>query len=881
MAAASRRRYRPGTICLVYGAVGLGWIVATDLVVKVLAQGSASVSLWEMGKGSLFVVATGALLYALLRRREQEVSATVDSLERLRQSYRSLFEHNPDAVYSLDLQGRYTEVNATTCELFGGTPRDYVGQHFSRFIEPGELEQAGAAFDTLRAGEGVTLELITRRLDGTPLECQVVAMPILVDGEVTGIHGITKDISARKQAERDLAHREELYRLLFDSNLYGFLLTRTDGAIRQANVAACRMLGYSEAELIEGGRALVRDPDDPEWERLLEHRRRTGHYEGVVRGIRKDGRRIIAEAATTLFTDSRGEVHTSFIFRDITEQRARESEYRLLARAMENAAEGMVILDRDWRITYVNDAVEGITGFPPEKLIGEVPADVIEDRNPRLYADILRALEHEGSWHGELQNRRRDGAAFPGLYSVSRVSDEQGRTSHYVVVFSDLSVFRHYEERVEFLSHHDPVTGLANAALVMRRGGEAIRDARGRRRGAAVMLLDLDRFKPVNESLGHAVGDSLLAAVGERLRECVTAPAVVGRRGGDEFALVLGNLADANDAGVVAERIGVEFQRPFRVDGHTLYTSASIGIACFPGDGADMQALLRNADSAMYRAKELGRKTWQFYSSDLNARARRALRLQNDLHEVLERDELELHFQPIVHLATGQITGAEALLRWRHPELGLVSPAEFIPLAEESGSIVAIGEWALERACRYARHVQDRGFASFRMSVNLSPVQFRRPDLARRVAASIERAGLPAGALELEITEGTAMEPGVDGPGILRELHEIGVRLALDDFGTGYSSLAYLKDMDLDYLKIDKTFTAGLPEDAGDVAITRTILGIAEQFRVNVIAEGIETEAQWRALQEWRCEEGQGYLFSRPVGPDAMMQRLLERRVLP
>lgn len=553
---------------------------------------------------------------------------------------------------------------------------------------------------------------------------------------------------------------------------------------------------------------------------------------------------------------------------EVAERAARrqaEEQLRLAANALENTAEAVMIIDIDKRIVSVNKAFATITGYNCEDVIRKTPAHLQADPDDAaLYAaiwDILDGVEH---WQGEIWNRRKSGEIYPALLTLSAVRNNAGTTTHYVGVFNDVSKLKQYETRLEFLAHYDALTHLPNRMLFLERFQEAIN--RANRWGSVVGLLfiDLDRFKTINDSLGHPVGDQLLQSVAERMTECVRKSDTVARLGGDEFAVLLDELHHSQEAVTVAQKLLDALAKPFTLAGYELFTSLSIGISCYPQDGDDVNTLLQNADTAMYRAKEQGRNAYRCFSAKMNVIALERLVMANNLRQALERREFLLHYQPIIDLSSRTITAVEALIRWQHPELGLIPPAKFIPLAEETGLINPIGEWVLETACAQAKTWQRSGFHPMRMAINLSADQFRQPYLIRQLDSILGKTSLDARWLELEITESMAMVDPEGTQKVLAELNTMGIRIAVDDFGTGYSSLGYLKRFPIDYLKIDQSFVRDIPEDQNGIAITKTIIAMAKTLKQRVIAEGVEKDEQLAFLTACECEEGQGYFFSRP-----------------
>ena len=489
------------------------------------------------------------------------------------------------------------------------------------------------------------------------------------------------------------------------------------------------------------------------------------------------------------------------------------------------------------------------------------PADV-----KKLRVELAR--HHRGESAGidlEYRVRARDGQ-WRWLHTTGRAvkRDSAGRALRMCGTHRDVTELKRYRTELEFRVNYDGLTGLANKNLLGDRLDQAIAFGHRTRRGFGVMYLDLDRFKVVNDSLGHAAGDELLKVIATRLKDVVREADTVARLGGDEFAVLLHELEQASSASVIGHKILAAVEEPIAISGQEVFTSASIGVALYPGDGQNRDALLKNADIAMYRAKSAGRNQMYFYTEDLNANALDRLRLEADLRHALAQQQFELHYQPRLDLRTGRVTSVEALVRWRRSDGNLVLPGAFIPLAEETGLIVPIGEWVLHAACNQMRSWRDAGRGDMRVAVNLSGRQFRQPDLAQRIGAVLRDTGLESRNLEVEITESAAMHDAATAIEVLGELHALGVAQAIDDFGTGYSSLAYLKRFPIDYLKIDQSFVCGLPADENDRHIARAIIALGRSLELTLIAEGVETEAQRTFLREHDCDEMQGYLFCRP-----------------
>ncbi|KAB2920438.1 MAG: EAL domain-containing protein [Dechloromonas sp.] len=564
------------------------------------------------------------------------------------------------------------------------------------------------------------------------------------------------------------------------------------------------------------------------------------------------------------------------VFQDITARKRAEEDLQLYANVFQHSGEAIMVTDHDNRIVAVNPAFTRQTGYSLEEIAGRNPRTLASGRTtPETYADLWRAVNDTGYWQGELWDRNRSGQIYPKWAAISAIRNAQGAITHYIAGFTDISERKAAEERIEHLAHHDSLTGLFNRYNLEIRLSQALLSARRQGQYLAVLFIDLDRFKVINDTLGHHTGDQLLVEVARRLRLCVRESDIVARQGGDEFVVVLNGLGTPAEASPIAGKILHALAEPYAIDGDRLHSSPSIGIAIFPGDGEDGGTLLKHADAAMYHAKEQGRNNLQYFTAALNAAASERLLLERELRIAIESRQFELHYQP-QFAAGGPFTrplAVEALVRWRHPQRGLIPPDRFIPVAEETGLIEAIGDWVLHEACSQLASWKAENIGPQRMAVNISAHQLRTSNLVERVADVLQRYRLGAGELELEITESVAMSDPASAIVQLDALRRLGVTLAIDDFGTGYSSLAYLKRLPIQILKLDRAFVRDIETDENDAAISAATLALAHSLGLKVVAEGIETEGQSRFLREHGCDLLQGYLYGRPEPAAALAAR--------
>lgn len=816
----------------------------------------------------------------------EEVVSDQHTLVDSEQRYQSLFEHNPHLIYSTDLDGNITDANRAAEIASGARREDFVGVSVFDFAPASERDAPKTYFEKLIAGNSVCYNLTFPQADGSPGELAITAVPIFKGNAVVGTHSIAKDISEQRKYERLLTERvKELNCIRTVTEILEKAKKLNTATLRK--IAKAIRTGFQYPD-ITAVRLSVADTQvtsanfrESEWqlsEAIFSDKQRIGAVDVVYLEQRPD------EAEGPFLVEERDLLR--IISRKLQGFHAREAlseELRLAANALNSTAEGVMVLDTNARVVMVNPAYLELTGYREDELKDKVMR-YSPDHSPISVKEWLQAVDEGGpSLRGESWYERKDSSRIPVLASISAIKENTGKTTHYVVIYRDISEQRRVQERLNHLSLHDILTDLPNRELLAKIGTEGLAEAKQHGRYLAVGFLDLDHFKQVNDSMGREAGNELLTKVGKRLRQNLKNKDTLARLGGDEFGLVLPNLTQAEDVRAAASQIINTFQHRFEVAGQEVAITASLGMAVFPTDSDDFHTLLRNAELAMYSAKQQGRISYQLYSRELEQEhaGSRPLLLRTAMHRALEREEFRLHFQPIVNLATGRITGMEALIRWHNDDLGVVPPSEFIPLAEETGLIYAIGEWVLRDAVRQTAALVRAGYVQLRVAVNLSARQFQDANLVALVRQCLEAEGLAAHHLELEITETLMMSSMDNTVATLRGLHELGVSVALDDFGTGYSSLQYLKDFHIQHLKIDKSFIDGLPLGARDAAITMAIVSMARALGIKVIAEGVEEDEQLAFLRDIGCEEAQGYYLSMPLQGDDLRWLLDNHDTLP
>jgi len=802
----------------------------------------------------------------LIEDRQRYETALTDSEQRFRQ----LVENAPEAIF-VQTRGRFAYVNAATVRLFGANSKEQLlGQAIISRVHPDwrPIVEKRIQLSSMMKKGNPPLDITYLRMDGRPLEVEVSSVPFHFENE-DGSLIFLRDITERNRAKQAIQKSEERFRDLtsmssdwFWEQDVNFRFTEMSGGITKTGLDPATTIGKTTRDIAVDAEA------GTDWQA---HRRALERHEAFKDFVyqvepQPGALRWLSMTGNPEFADDRSFIGYRGIGKDITEHIASEIQLRLSAEVFENSHEGIFITDRGNRIVTTNSAFTEITGYRRLEVIGRDPSFLSSGRHGKeFYAAMWKALIVEGYWQGEIWDRRKNGEIYPKWLSISAVKDSTGTIVNFIAIFIDITERKANEQQIEFLAHHDVLTKLPNRLLVKDRLQQAMAHADRSNSKLAMLFLDLDNFKTINDSLGHSVGDALLKTVASRLQDCVRDTDTISRQGGDEFLIVLTDLPDAEAATPIVEKLLERFQIPFNADAHEVTTSVSIGVALYPDDGADLETLQKKADMAMYQAKDAGRNTYRFFDEQMNVEAIEHLRIRNGLSLAIERGELVLHYQPQIDLSSGAVIGAEALIRWNHPEFGLVPPGRFIPIAEESGLIVPIGEWVLHEACRQAVAWRQAGLPELVIAVNLSAVQFKRGDVEMTVNNALKTTGHYPPMLELELTESILIRDTASILATVKRLKLLGVKLSIDDFGTGYSSLSYLKRFSVDKLKIDQSFIRDLGTDPDDAAIVRAIIQMARSLGLKTIAEGVEDEQMLHHLREFHCDEAQGYHFARPM----------------
>jgi diguanylate cyclase (GGDEF)-like protein/PAS domain S-box-containing protein len=726
--------------------------------------------------------------------------------------------------------------------------------------------------------EHIFSETILQRADGSVIQVER-KVTLVKFGVDSAIYVVTiRDHSNQRRAENELEKLIAELRATLESTADGILVTDLDGGIRSYNHLFAELWNLPAEMLTQRDDAAIymwMDKcmiDACEYAERLASISRSPLMEATDVLMLRSGKIL---ERVTLPQYARGRpIGRVFSYRDITKKLTDEARLQLAAKVFESSTDAIFITDSEQKIITTNPSFERLSSFTDAEMIGKTPREFfITESSPELIDQILHKLEVDGYWEGELWNRRKNGHAYLCMITLVKVQNHEGNALNYIGFFKDRTETHIAKQKIEELAFSDSLTGLPNRLLLSERIKQEITMSSRHQSSFALLFLDLDHFKQINDSLGHPFGDRVLLEVTERLKRCVRQVDTAARLGGDEFVLLL-HEADADGAEICAQRVLEELAAPIELDGMSFTVTSSIGIALYPEDGTTMADLIKNADSAMYHVKERGRSDFRFYQRKMNIGLLSRMKLDHAMRQALENQIFRLHYQPQIDLRTGRIFGVEALLRWHDADLGDVSPAQFIPIAEESGVIVPIGNWVMQTAIRQAA-LWNREGNTLRMGFNVSALQFQQANFVESIAAALAEHQLSPDCIELELTESVLIRDVDETLKKLEALAKLGVKLAIDDFGTGYSSLSYLKRFPIHKLKIDRSFIDDLPDDESDVAIVTAIIHLAHALKLQVIAEGVETQEQKAFLCALNCDEIQGYIFSPAVSAGEFEEKFL------
>src|SRR5256712_5853483 len=826
-----------------------------------------------------------SIIHDVTERRQAE-QALLDSEEK----YRNIFNFASVGIFQATREGQLITANTALARIVGYDSVDELLELNLRDVYFHPDDRDAHILNQISGTSVAEAQVLWKRKNGAPMWVHINAHAI--QDALGGLlfESFVYDITERKLAEQQLAAANAQRKAVLDAATgVSIIATDAEGIITVFNSGAERTLGYSAADVI--GRRSVTDLHRPEELEehanrlqsefglrlsgfdILAHRAdREGFEEREWTYVKKDGTAITVLLSVTALRRDDGWL-TGFLHvaNDVTERKRAEETFRKQSAAMTASMDGIGIVNDRLELTVVNDALAKLYGYSdPQSMIG-LPLNALHEppTYERFSSTILPIVKQRGRWRGEAPGLRHDGLTFPQEISISAIEG-----GGLVCVVRDITERSYAEEQIKHLAYHDALTGLPNRLLFKDRLTVAISHAQRERSRIAVLFLDLDRFKVINDSLGHNIGDQLLQAVAGRVQSCVRESDTVARLGGDEFTILLAHLPHAEDAALVAQKIIDAVRYPFQIEGREFFMTTSIGISLYPDDGFDAETLIKNADTAMYQAKEQVRDNYQLFNAFINAKALQRIALEHGLRKALINQELAVHYQPIFDFRTGRISGMEALLRWNHPTLGMIPPTVFIPLAEAIGVMIPVSTWAARGACAQAKAWHDSGYRSLSLAVNLSVCQLQQPDLLLRVQEILNETGLPPRLLELEITESSAMQSPETSVRTLYDLKKLGIRISLDDFGTGHSSLSYLKRFPIDTLKIDQSFVRDITHDPDTAAIVTAIIAMAHSLRLKVIAEGVEFTEQSAFLKKYGCDQMQGYLIKAPVPADRFVELL-------
>lgn len=805
---------------------------------------------------------------------ETYMRADRHEIEMLKEYAENLVCNIPSGLVVLDSQLHVLSVNRFMDRLFVEDHEVLKGRTIDElFPDMGLRDRANEVLSNVKGQRGIVLSC--KDIHNNDLYFDFSIIPMLQAGSRVPLETdakllvIIEDLTEQETLRAQTIVADQRVRTIMDNVSDGIITIDEQGIVESFNASAERLFGYSAIECIgKNIKMLMPDPYQSHHDEYLHRYQTSGERKCLgfgfreVEGKRKDGSIFPLDLSISEMTLGNRHYYIGMV-RDITERKASEMEMSKLSHAVEQTADTIMITDKNGIIEYVNSGFEETTGYERAEVVGRTPNIVKSgEMSDDFYIELWESVLKGEVFRDVFVNRKKNGSVYFEEKTITPLRDINNEITHFISSGKDITDRMRTQERLQYLAHHDVLTGLPNRMLFMDRLSQAIKHIKRDGGMVALMFLDIDRFKNINDTLGHPAGDTMLRIIAKRLSNVLREQDTVARLSGDEFAIILEGLNGMDVIPSIARKLLLEISHPMQINDNELFTTSSIGISIYPTDGEEPHTLLKNADSAMYHAKEKGRNNYQFYTPNMNAMAAVYLKLENKLHRALERSEFEVHYQPQFNISSGQLSGIEALIRWRHPDEGLLAPQRFLHLLEETGLIVPIGEWVLHTACHQMSKWVNTGLLIPKLAVNITPRQLANQNFVNVVQQALKDTGLQPHQLELEITESSLMEEEHTNINALHDLHSLGVSIAMDDFGTGYSSLSYLRQFPISTLKIDRSFVKQVPHNYDDCVLARTIISMGQNLNLKIIAEGVEHNSQLEFLKKLGCDGAQGFLYS-------------------